>query len=505
MYSAEFGQNGKNRGVKSIWLASCVVLCAISAANAQIATGTPFADNMVLQRGVSVPVWGTAAPGEQVKVEFAGQSKTVKADDAGLWRVALDPMPASCENRTMKVSGADGGEEIKNVLVGEVWFASGQSNMECPIWGANPRYRDGKGGVMVQMTHRPLVRYAKNDRAWSAEPEYGWKAEWRDFSPESFKDCFSRKALSAVAFYFALGLHDALGVPVGIVDSSKGGSNIDAWTPPSGYAGRPGLADVAAYRPSAKWDKTMATSVIDAGYQQPSVLWNGLVAAWAPFAIKGLVWYQGEHNAVHGDAARYCEKMHALYDGWAKEFGNSGLRLYFAQLAPFRINWFDLQMAQAKFAAEEENAAMAATCDVGNLRDVHPNDKETVAQRLLLHALRRDYGLSGIIDDSPVLKSWRIEAGRFVLSFEGAGAFYCYEANRSEPRGFEVAGEDGKFVAASVRNKMRNGSIRGAELLVGADGVPAPKRLRYLGGANRVGSIYSLDSGLPLAPFEIGN
>ena len=490
------------QGVRTVVAIVLAFVCGEG--NARVATGTPFADNMVLQRGVAVPVWGTAAPGEPVKVEFAGQSKTAKADAAGLWRVSLDPMSASSENRTMKVFGAEGGEEIKNVLVGEVWFASGQSNMECPIWGANPRYRDGKGGVMVQMTHRPLVRYAKNDRAWSAEPEYGWKAEWRDFSPESFKDCFSRKALSAVAFYFALGLHDALGVPIGIVDSSKGGSNIDAWTPPSGYAGHPCLSDVAAYRPSAKWEKTMATSVIDAGYQQPSVLWNGLVAAWAPFAIKGLIWYQGEHNAVHGDAARYCEKMHALYDGWAKEFANPGLKLYFAQLAPYKINWFDLQMAQAKFAAEEENSAMAATCDIGNLKDVHPNDKETVARRLLLHALKRDYGFSDIIDDSAVLKSWRIEEGRFVCSFDGALAWYCYNPDKSGPRGFEIAGEDGKFVAAELMNRLaKNGTVQGKDLVVAAKDVPNPCRLRYLGGAHRAGSIYSLDSGLPLAPFEI--
>ena len=485
-----------------VFLAACAF---VGAAGASVATGTPFADNMVLQRGVPVPVWGTAAPGEAVTVEFAGQSKTAKADARGEWRVRLDPMEASCENRTMKVSVAGSREEISNVLVGEVWFASGQSNMECPIWGPSPRYRDGKGGVMTRMTRRPFVRYAKNDRPWSAVPERGWKAEWRDFSPESFRDCFRKKALSAVAFYFALELHDALGVPVGIVDSSKGGSNIDAWTPPSGYAGHPALKDVAGYKAVAKWDKSMATSVVDADYHQPSVLWNGLVAAWAPYAIKGFIWYQGEHNAVHGDAARYCEKMHALYDGWAKEFANPDLKLYFAQLAPFRINWFDLQMAQAKFAAEEKNAAMAATCDVGNWKDVHPNDKETVARRLLLHALKRDYGFADVIDDSPTVKAWRVEGGRFVVSFDGAGAFYCYNADRSEPRGFEVAGEDGKFIAASVKNRMRNGSIGGKELIIGSDAVAAPKRLRYLGGAHRAGSIYSLDSGLPLAPFEIGD
>ena len=484
-------------------VAAVAVTLSAGAASGGLFSGTPFADGMVLQRGVAAPVWGPASPGETVTVEFAGQSKTAKADASGAWRTSLDPLEASCEGRTMTIACGGVREAIKDVLVGEVWFASGQSNMDCPIWGASPRYRDAKGGMMTKTVRRPLIRFAKNPRRLSAKPAQGWKAAWRDFTPESFKHAMRQKTLSAVAFYFALGLHDALGMPVGIVDSSVGGSNIDSWTPKSGYAAHPSLADVAAYPTADKWNKSMATSVIDADYQQPSILWYGMVAAWAPFAIKGFIWYQGEHNAVHGDAARYCEKMHALRDGWAKEFMNPALRLYFAQLAPFRINWFELQLAQAKFAAEDNNAAMAATCDVGNMRDVHPNDKETVARRLLLHALKRDYGFADVIADSPTPKSWKVADGCFVIAFAGADAFYCYNADRSAPKGFEVAGADGKFVAASIRNRMRNGSISGKELIVGADGVAEPKRLRYLGGAHRAGSIYSTDSALPIAPFEV--
>ena len=492
------------RLAKYLAIAATIVSIAANASFAGVLrTGTPFADGMVLQRGVAVPVWGTAAPGEPVKVEFAGQSKTAKADAAGLWRVSLDPMSASSENRTMKVFGAEGGEEIKNVLVGEVWFASGQSNMECPIWGANPRYRDAKGGMMTKMVRRPFVRFAKTPKRWSAKPAHGWKAGWRDFSPESFKDATTRKSLSAVAFYFALGLHDALGVPVGIIDSSLGGTNIDAWTPKSGYAGHVALADVAAYPATDDWAKSMATGTVDAAYQQPSVLWNGMVAAWAPFAIKGFIWYQGEHNAVHGDAARYCEKMHALYDGWSKEFENPALRLYFVQLAPYKINWFDLQMAQVKFEREEKNSAMAATCDAGNLHDVHPNDKRTVAERLLLHALKRDYGFAEIIDNSPAPKLWRVEGSSFVVAFEGAESFYSYNADKSAPEGFEIAGADGKFAAARLKNKISGGTIHGAELVVEAPGVDEPRYLRYLGGDCRTGSIYSTASALPLVPFQI--
>ncbi len=488
---------------KAVFILPALLAPALAAQAGQLVAGTPFADGMVLQRGVAAPVWGKTAPGGLVKVEFAGQEKSAKADATGAWSVRLDPLKESRENRTLKISDGKERLEIRDVLVGEVWFASGQSNMECPIWGASPRYRDAKGAMMTRTIRRPLVRFAKTPKRWSAKPVRDWKAEWRDFTPESFKNAMTQKTLSAIAFYFALELHDALGVPVGIVDSSLGGTNIDAWTPPSGYAAHGGLADVAAYPSTDKWDKTKATKTIDVEYQQPSVLWNGMVAAWAPYAIRGFIWYEGEHNAVHGDAARYCEKMHALYDGWAKEFENPALRLYFAQLAPYKINWFELQKAQAKFAAEEPNAAMAATCDAGNMRDVHPNDKETVARRLILHALKRDYGFADVIADSPAPKSWRVEGGRFTVAFSGADSFYSYNADRSAPKGFEIAGADGKFVAAAVKNRMHNGSIQGKELVVAADGVAEPKKLRYLGGAHREGSIYAAASALPITPFEI--
>ena len=481
---------------------AAVAAVAACAAEAKVATGTPFADNMVLQRGRSVPVWGVADPGEQVTVTFAGQTKTAKADAKGAWRVDLDAMPASKENRVLVVKGASNEEAFKNVLVGEVWFASGQSNMECPIWGGNPRYRDGKGGIMTQMTRRPFIRYAKNSRVWSAVPKTDWKAVWRDYSPESFRA--QNGYLSACAFYYALELYGALDIPVGIVDSSWGGTNIDAWTPRAGYANHPELKDVADYPVTANWDKSMRKGPIGGAQQQPTALWNGMVAGWAPYAIKGFIWYQGCHN--NGEPFRYCDKMHALYDGWAKEFQNPDLKLYFVQLAPYAANWFNLQQAQSQFAAEEKNASLVVTCDAGNLADIHPNDKELVAKRLALHALKQDYGFADIVDQSPTLKSWKIaEGGKFVLTFNDATSWYVYNADRSPAQGFEIAGPDGKFVPAKVVNKMVNGGTYdgGAELVVAADGVKNPKRLRYLAEKPWTGALYAFNSGLPVGPFEI--
>ena len=490
--------------MKIKWMRGVCVCAVMGVAEGKVVAAKPFADNMVLQRGRAVTVWGTADAGETVTVSFAGQTKTTTADAKGAWKVLLDPLPASKENRTLTITSQDPqtSQTFSNVLVGEVWFASGQSNMECPIWGASPRYRDGKGGLMTQMTRRPFIRYAKNPRVWSVTPKTDGQATWYDFSPESFKKTFNGN-LSAVAFYYALELYGALDIPIGIIDSSWGGTNIDAWTPRSGYSNHPELKDVADFPVTDKWDNTMRRGPIGGAQQQPTALWNGMVAAWAPYAIRGFIWYQGCHN--NGEPFRYCDKMHALYDGWAKEFQNPDLKLYFVQLAPYAANWFNLQQAQSQFVAEEKNAALAVTCDVGNLFDIHPNDKEIVAKRLAVHALKRDYGFADIVDNSPTLKSWKIvEGGKFALTFNDATGWYVYNADRSGVQGFEVAGPDGKFVPAKVVNKTdKAGTIQGVELLIAADGVTTPKRLRYLASKPWTGALYAFNSGLPVGPFEI--
>ncbi|MBQ9431966.1 MAG: hypothetical protein IJU44_10495 [Kiritimatiellae bacterium] len=501
---------------KVMFAVSAMLGAACAMANVEL--GTPFSDNMVLQRDRAVPVWGRADAGEKVTVAFAGQAKTAIADATGAWKVMLDAMPASKENRVMKVSGskpssahwyngfglwasknATNEREIKNVLVGEVWFASGQSNMECPIWGGGPRYRDGKGAMMIQATRRPLIRWAKNPKDWKAAPKPAIDVVWRDYSPESF-DPKNGMFLSAVAYYYALELYSALEIPIGIIDSSWGGTNIDAWTPRSGWENHPELKDVADFPVTGKWDNKMRRGVISGGNQQPSALWNGMVAAWTPFAIRGFIWYQGCHN--NGEARRYCSKMHALYDGWAKEFQNPDLKLYFVELAPFSASWFELQRSQMKFTAEEKNAAIAVTCDAGNIHDIHPNDKEIVAKRLALHALKRDYGFDNIRDDSPTLKSWKLDGNKFVMTFNDANGWYVYSDDRSITPNFEIAGKNGKFVPAKLHNVRGDGNITGTELVVSADEVAEPVRLRYLAKSPYTGTLYN-DVSLPLGPFDI--
>ena len=479
-----------------------MTVLAAGAALARVELATPFSEYMVLQRDRAVPVWGTADPGERVRVTFAGAAAEATADAKGAWRVSLPAMTASKENRELTAKGAANEVVVRNVLVGEVWFASGQSNMECPIWGDNPRYRDGKGAMMLQMTRRPFIRYAKTPKAWSVSPKMRLDVAWREMTPESAaKD--GAFHLSAVAFYYALELYGALDIPIGIVDSSWGGTGIDAWTPREAYARHPALRDVADYPVTGKWDRSMIRGVTNGEIQQPTVLWNGMVAAWAGYACRGLIWYQGCRNKA--EPYRYCDKMHALYDGWSAAFGNPDLRLYFVELAPFRENWFRMQQAQHRFAAEERNAACVVTCDCGNQADVHVNDKEIVAKRLALHALRRDYGFANIEDCSPVLKDWKADAnGVVTLAFDHADGWYYYNGDRSAPKGFDIAGPDGVFKTAKLLNKaVGGGNLVGRDLQIVADGVTKPRRIRYLANVPQIGSLYAANSALPLGSFEI--
>ena len=509
----------------------------VLSASAKIKMGTPFSDGAVLQRGMKVPVWGSCGPCKvmrDVVVEFAGQKKVAEVDGpSGRWSVTLDPMEGSFESRKMVVreriydnflfpwiTSTCDEVEIKDVLVGEVWFASGQSNMECPIWGNSTRYRDMKGGLMTTMTHLPLVRYVKVPRAWSPTPK-ALQVKWSKFTADDLQLFYRVKtvlggpntgvSLSAVAFYYARELYLALGIPVGIVDASWGGTNIDAWTPRCGYENcDSSIQATADYKVKADWDaKTDKVGPISNNCQQPTVLWNGMVDAFTPMAMRGFIWYQGCHNS--GESQLYCAKMHALYNGWSKAFADPDLKLYFVELAPYGQNWPGLCAAQEKFADEEKNAALAVTADVGNFDDIHPNDKEIVSKRLVVHALKRDYGFNIPEDCSPVFRSATFKNGQAALSFDHVKDWYVYAPNRSREAAFEVAGTNGVWEAAKIVNfrKGKDGKgnptdtdfIDGPTIIVASDKVAEPVRVRYMAKPRTAGTMYN-EASLPLGVFE---
>lgn len=478
---------------------------------AKVEFGTPFADGAVLQRDRALPVWGRADPGEEVAVSFGGSRAVTRADSEGRWRVTLPPMTASKEGRALTANDA----VARDVLVGEVWFAAGQSNMDCPIWaGGYTRYRDGKGAMMSAMANQPYVRYFQCPFAWSTST-VPIQVKWKKLVSANI----SRDSFSAVAFYFARELYLALDVPVGIVDASWGGTNIDAWTPRCGYDDcDPSIRAVADYpvRDKTTWKKKDKPkpddpeAVITIAHQQPTVLFNGMVASWAPMSMRGFIWYQGCHNAWQ--AATYCAKMHALYNGWARAFENPELKLYFAELAPHGTSWNKIVAQQMKFASEEKNSAIAVLSDIGNFDDIHPNDKETVAQRLVIHALRRDYGLPIAEDDSPVCSSVEPQTnGTLKVTFAHARKLYVYRPDGRREAPFEVAETNGAWQAAEIvnyRQAPKGGwvdkyMIDAPYVLLKSEKVGAPVRVRYMGQCHTSGSLYS-EMSLPLGPFEAG-
>jgi sialate O-acetylesterase len=350
---------------------------------------------------------------------------------------------------------------------------------------------------MTAASYLPNIRFAVVPRTWSVEPKKT-RAAWTRCLPSELA---GGRLVSAVAFYYARELHLALGVPVGIVSVNWGGTNIDAWTPRCGYEGcDPSLKPFADYPVKRDWNRAKDRKwTIGGAHQQPTVLWNGMVSAWAPMAARGFIWYQGCHNA--GESEFYCAKMHALYNGWAKAFENPSLKLYFVQLAPYTQNWMKLVAAQNRFAAEEKNAAIAVTADVGNFSDIHPNNKEIVAKRLAVHALKNDYGFAISETDSPVFKSAAFDGATAKLTFDNVRSWYVYADDRSVTPAFELAGADGVWHPAKLLNVEKSGKVKGTTLELTSDKVARPVRARYLGRKRTMGTVYN-EVSLPLGPFE---
>ena len=474
----------------------------------------PFTDGAVLQRGRPVPVWGSAEPGKTVIVDFAGASAKTMADKDGKWRVDLAAHAASKTGRTLTASCDGERIQVKDVLVGEVWLCSGQSNMAIPFWGESPRARERNGRMVGQLIRREHIRCAKLGNGWSVKPRMDQKVKWCSLTPEYLVN----GGFSAVAIWFALTVDMALGdVPIGLVGAYVGATNIDTWTPRGIYAKYPDLKDMADYPVTEKWTKEMACGPVNSANKQPCVLFNGKLASIVPYSFRGVLWYQGESNSADPEWKRYRMKMHALYDGFAAEFENPGLKFYFAQLAPWGNPTIPyIQMEQEKFADEQPNAGMAVICDTGNLADIHPNDKQSVGLRLALIALKRDYGMGNIIAESPRLKSVKAESnGRVRLTFDHAKEMfaldpawrYCRDPKRSSELGFELAGADGRFMPAQIVNMRKlkdyteyRGQLDGEGVVLYAPGVETPVKVRYLHVHPWFGRMTN-EAGLPLGAF----
>ncbi|MCA9117075.1 MAG: sialate O-acetylesterase [Planctomycetaceae bacterium] len=479
--------------LRSVCLALPAVLaCLTATAQAEVKLATIFGDSMVLQRELPVPVWGTADAGEKVTVTFGDQSKEATADDAGKWQVKLDPLKASSEPQELKAAGSST-VVLKDVLVGEVWICSGQSNMEWRLATAmNPKEE-------IAASDHPLIRLFD-------VPGHTTSPVAKDELPGgSWKVCGPQTSggFSAVGYFFGRRLQEELKVPVGLVGSNWGGTRIEPWTSPAGFHSVPELEKIAAQVDA--YDEN--TKV---GGSSPSAIYNAMIHPLAPFAMRGAIWYQGESNGNEGET--YYHKTRALVNSWRKLF-NPDLAFYWVQLADFRApnedpaggdGWANLREAQRK-ALDIDHTGMAVIIDIGDAKDIHPRNKQDVGWRLSQWALHQTYDRKDLVPAGPLYKSHKVEGDSIRISFDHVGeGLMVGEKIGLEPTKEVTDGKLARFAIAGSDKKWHwaDATIDGKDVVVKSADVPNPVAVRYAFSTNPEGANLYNRTGIPASPFR---
>ncbi|HVS51323.1 MAG TPA: sialate O-acetylesterase [Opitutaceae bacterium] len=500
-----------------ILLAFLALAAPLSAA---VKLASPFTDHMVLQREMKVPVWGTADAGEQVAVEFAGQKKTATAGADGQWRVTLDPLTASAESRDFVVSGTNRESKIENqklsdVLVGEVWLASGQSNMAFPVSKARASY----AGLLneeqeIAAANFPLLRMFTAASVKSYELKTTVGGEWLVCSPQTVPN------FSAMGYLFGRDLHQALHVPVGIVTVAYGASCAEAWISREALAADPqlkfmldSLDECVKFFRTPAAERTGAAPIRPTPINKPrtpnprltdpaqdqhfaTVLFNGMLNPVIPFAIRGAIWYQGE-SICWGTRGLdlYGHVQQAMIRDWRARWGEGDFPFYLVQL-PGQENISNNPRIREEQAAvlALPHTGMAVAIDTGEAKNVHPHNKEPTADRLARLALADVYGRK-IEARSPMFAALKIEGANARVQFSHAAAGLAAKGGGAL-KGFQVAGADQKFVDADAR-------VDGDSVVVSSAQVPQPVAVRYAWCDYPEGVGCNLVSGdLPAAPFR---
>ena len=455
-----------------------------------------FGRNMVLQRGREVPVWGTAASGKKVTVSYRGQKVSTTAKK-GRWMVRLKPMKTG-KPGVLVIKSSSNVFRMSNVVVGEVWIASGQSNMEMPV---GPRFWPSRYDGVVNFQEEiaaakyPNIRFCFINRKASAftktEAECG---AWSVCSPKTVG------GHTAIGYFFARHLQKELKVPVGIIDVSWGATTIEPWLSQRGVADVKGLEGLTNVIKKADVDfkRQMAASgkepAVNQRYQ-PTVLYRSMIRPLVPLAIRGAIWYQGEGNLGQGMA--YYRKMKALIGGWRTAWGQGDFPFLFVQLAPFnyRGNPYGLQSVweAQRLSLSIPNTGMAVTTDITAIHNIHPPNKQDVGKRLALWALAKTYGRKKLVYSGPLYKSMKVKGGRAVVSFDHAGGGLV-SRNGKPLDWFEIAGKDKKFHKARA-------TVKGKTVFVSSKQVAKPVAVRF--GWNKIANPNLMNkAGLPASPFR---
>jgi sialate O-acetylesterase len=504
-------------------LAGLLWLALVGPAPAEVKLHGLFTNHMVLQQGVKIPVWGTAAPSEAITVKVTGnnfgEQMTTTADAQGQWRVELSEMTAARGPLEITVAGTNT-ITLKDVLIGEVWICSGQSNMEWPLRAS------ANATEAIAAANRPQIRLYTVPKKVAQEPLTNVSSRWVVCSPETVP------GFSAVAYHFGRHLQAARNVPIGLIHTSWGGTPAEAWTRTDFFANSDLLKDIPArhaqavaefaknkdrlkreYEEALARHKELAAKAKEEGKRAPtaprppmdpaasphgaSVLFNGMIAPLLPFPIKGAIWYQGESNA--GRAYAYRTLFPEMIKSWRASWHLGDFPFLCVQLAPWReikkepmeSDWAELREAQFLTTKVLPNVGMAVITDVGDEKDIHPRQKEPVGQRLALLARKIAYG-EPIVANGPTLQAVTFEMGKAYVKFTHVGGGLVCKGDKLT--GFTICGADKKFHNAEA-------TIQDDMVVVHCPEVPEPIAVRF-GWANYpVVNLWNKE-GLPAVPFR---
>lgn len=472
-----------------------------------------FTDNAVLQRDLAVPVWGRAEPGQVVQVQFAGQNKSSTTGKDGRWMVKLDPLTASAEGRTLTAALNDDKQtvSINNLLVGEVWICSGQSNMAFGLGGSV------NGADAIEAAGDEQLRLFGAAAKATDQPQESIGGNWQVDSSQS------AGRFSAVAYYFGKSLRAKLGVPVGLIKSAVGGTVAEAWTAQQELESNPVLQPllvqqqqrIAAYPKQLQAYKAREPDLLkkyeaavkqakDAGARaprkpqpprspsfssnRPTGLYNGSIAPLQPYAIRGAIWYQGESNSSRGE--QYRTLFPAMISSWRRAWGQGDFPFLFVQITPHRNMTPEVREAQRVTTETTQNTAMAVTVDVRHPTDIHPKQKQPIGDRLALAARALAYG-EKIEYSGPTYDSMSVDENKVVLRFQHLGGGLV--AKDGDLKGFVVFSRDKEAPGKAL--------IQGDTIIVSSDEITAPTGVRY-GWANVPDVNLYNKAGLPASPFQ---
>jgi sialate O-acetylesterase len=483
-----------------IFLLIAFLACTGPSARAEVKPNGLFSDGVVLQQGLPLPVWGTANDGEVVTVKFQNQTVTTTAK-AGRWRLRLPPLKAGGPF-VMTIAG-ENTITLTNVLIGEVWLCGGQSNMEMPLAATT------NASAAIAAARDPQLRFYTVPHGMSDEPKTEVSGAWKEATPGT------ATYFSAVGYFFGRDLRKALKVPVGLIHSSVGGTPAEAWTAHPALEADPGLKQILERHAQAikNYDPVKAEAQHEAAVAKaqaegkdiskvppaskspalnngrPSGLYNAMIAPLQPFALAGVIWYQGESN--NGRATEYRTLFPAMIRNWREGWGEGEFPFLFVQIAPHRDMTPEIREAQLLTRQKVPRTAMAVITDVGEENNIHPTRKEPVGTRLALAARAIAYG-EKVEYSGPVYDSIKVKGNRAIVSFTHLGGGLV--AKDGELKGFSLAGQDGNFVSATAK-------IDGNKVIVSSPSVAKPVAVRY-GWANAPDVNLFNRQGLPATPFR---